>query len=273
MAEAAAIALACAIVLAPYSGAIEAADQGRQPQAAAGAYTPARTPDGQPDIQGVWNPVGTFYNIQDLEFQAVYQNFRPSDPERRGKSLIVDPPDGRIPYQPWAADARKARMDENGKDDPSSHCLPRGVVKSHTTPLLRKIVQVPGLVVMLQEANAAYRQIFTDGRALPTIEQPTFNGYSVGKWEGDTLVVQTTGFKDGLWLDRSGSPMTDAAKMTERFRRVSYGKLEIDLTVDDPKAYTAPWTVTLRHFIMLDTELLDYICLENEKSVSHMVGR
>ena len=126
---------------------------------------------------------------------------------------------------------------------------------------------------MLQEANAAYRQIFTDGRPLPSIEQPSFNGYSIGRWEGDALVVQTVGFKDGLWLDRSGSPMTDAARMIEKFRRVNYGKLEIELTVDDPKAYTAPWTVKLNHFIVLDTELLDYICLENEKSVSHLVGR
>jgi len=147
------------------------------------------------------------------------------------------------------------------------------VVKSHTSALFRKIVQVPGLVVILSEANASYRQIFTDGRPLPEIEQPSYNGYSSGRWDGDTLVVQTVGFKDGLWLDRSGSPMTDAARMTEKFKRVSYGKLEIDITVDDPKAYTAPWTVTLNHFIVVDTELLDYICLENEKSLIHLVGK
>ena len=228
-----------------------------------GAPAP-RAADGKPDLSGIWDiehnrPCGPG-GCPDMEVGQEFVDL--------GWSLK-----GGLPYQPWAAAARKARTAENGKDDPSSHCLPRGVAKSHTTPLLRKIVQVPGLVVILNEANAAYRQIFTDGRPLPTIEQPTFNGYSVGRWEGDTLVVQTAGFKDGLWLDRSGSPITDAAKMTERFRRVSYGKLQIDLTVDDPKAYTAPWTVTLHHSIVLDTELLDYICLENEKSVAHLVGR
>ena len=102
---------------------------------------------------------------------------------------------------------------------------------------------------------------------------PTFNGYSVGRWEGDTLVVQSAGFKDGMWLDRSGSPMTDAAKITERFRRLNYGKLEIEITVDDSKAYTAPWTVKLTHSLKLDSELLSYICMENEKSIAHMVGK
>jgi hypothetical protein len=223
-----------------------------------------RTPDGKPDLSGIWDiehnrpcPAG---GCADMEVGQEFVNI--------GWALK-----GGLPYQPWAAELRKARMAENGKDDPASHCLPGGVVKSHTTPLFRKIVQVPGLVVVLKEANASYRQIFTDGRPLPTIDQPTFNGYSIGKWEGDTLVVQTVGFKDGLWLDRSGSPMTDAATMTERFRRVNFGKLDIEVTVNDPKAYTAPWTVTLHHSIMIDTELLDYVCLENEKSLAHMVGR
>jgi hypothetical protein len=223
-----------------------------------------KTADGKPDLSGIWDiehnrpcPPG---GCGDMEVGQEFNDI--------GWSLKAG-----LPYQPWAAAARRTRMEENGKDDPSSHCLPRGAIRSHTTPLLRKIVQVPGLVLILSEANASYRQIFTDGRPLPTIELPTFNGYSSGRWEGDTLVVQTAGFKDGMWLDRSGSPLTDAAKVTERFRRVSYGKLEIELTVDDPKAYTAPWTVKLNHSILLDTELLDYICLENEKSVKHMVGR
>jgi hypothetical protein len=115
--------------------------------------------------------------------------------------------------------------------------------------------------------------VFTDGRPLPEDPQPAFNGYSTGKWEGDTLVVRTSGFKDGLWLDRKGSPLTDAATITERFRRVTYGKLEIDVTVDDPKAYTMPWTVRLNQFLKPDTELLDFICLENEKDLRHLVGK
>ena len=228
-----------------------------------GAPTP-RTADGKPDLSGMWAP----------------EDNRPCAP---GGCLDMKVPQefvnigwglqGGLPYRAWAADARKVRMAENGKDDPVSYCLPGGVVKLHTTPLLRKIIQVPGLVVSLNEMDATYRQIFTDGRLLPVDPQPSWKGYSSGRWDGDTLVVETNGFRDGMWLDRSGSPITDEAKMTERFRRVNYGKLEIDITVNDPKAYTAPWTAKLIHFIVLDTELLDYVCLENEKDAKHMVGR
>ena len=140
-------------------------------------------------------------------------------------------------------------------------------------PEYRKVVQVPGLLVILNERNAGYRQIFTDGRPLPEDPQPSWNGYSTGKWEGDTLVVQTAGFRDGMWLDRSGSPITGAAKLTERFRRPNYGTLEIEVTMDDPKAYTKPWTVKLTESIVLNTELMDYICSENEKDIKHLVGK
>jgi hypothetical protein len=224
-----------------------------------------RTPDGKPDFSGMWDiehnrpcpPGGCLDFFIGEEFVNI------------GWSLK-----GGLPYQPWARELVRARMEQLGKDDPVSRCLPPGIVKTHTTPLLRKFIQVPGLMVVLSEMDAHYRQIFTDGRRLPAdIDLPMANGFSTGKWEGDTLVVQTTGFRDGLWLDRSGSPMTDAARMTERFRRVNYGKMEIEVTVDDPKAYTAPWTVKLNSFIVLDTELIDYICLENEKDIPHMVGK
>jgi hypothetical protein len=124
--------------------------------------------------------------------------------------------------------------------------------------------------VILNELNASYRQIFTDGRPLPVDPNPIWNGYSSGKWEGDSLVVQTTGFRDGLWLDTGDSPLTDAARITERFRRVNYGTLEIQMTVDDPKAYTKPWTIDVTQIIVLNTELLDFICLENERDVAHL---
>ena len=173
-----------------------------------------------------------------------------------------------LPYQPWAAEVTKKRTEDNGMADPISHCLPGGIVKGLTIPLFRKIIQIPGLVVILNEIGSSYRQIFTDGRPLPPIDQPTFNGYSVGRWEGDILVVATTGFKDQMWLDRNGSPLTDAAKITERFHRVNFGKLEVEITVDDPKAYTKPWTVKLNQLIVLDSELIDYICVENEKDAT-----
>ena len=118
---------------------------------------------------------------------------------------------------------------------------------------------------MLHEFNASYRQIFTDGRPLPADPQPSWNGYSSGRWDGDTLVVQTNGFRDDLWLDMSGSPLTSAAKVTERFRRVNYGRLDIDVTVDDPKAYTKPWSVTIEMAVQVDTQMLEEICMDNER--------
>ena len=151
--------------------------------------------------------------------------------------------EGGLPYQPWAAELVKATRAANRPNDPMSRCLPPGIVRLEVFPLFRKMIQVPGLLVILNEQNASYRQILTDGRPLPLDPNPSWNGYSSGKWEGDTLVVETTGFRDALWLDTGGSPLTDAARVTERFRRVNYGTLEIELTVDDPKAYTKPWTI------------------------------
>ena len=145
-----------------------------------------------------------------------------------------------LPLQPWAADLLKQRREQNSKDNPDAHCLPMGLMQFHEHPQPRKIVQTPDLIVILYEGNAGIRQIFTDGRSFPDKDaQPWWYGYSVGKWEGDTLVVETTGFRDGGWLDIFGSPLTDAAKMTERFQRLNYGTLRIDVTIDDPKAYTA----------------------------------
>ncbi|HEY7444830.1 MAG TPA: hypothetical protein VH701_20535 [Vicinamibacterales bacterium] len=227
------------------------------------APTP-RTADGKPDLSGMWEPEKNRPcppdGCPDMEVPQEFVNI--------GWSLNAGPP-----YQPWAAEIRESRMDQNGKDDPVSRCLPGGIVKLHTTPQLRKIVQVPGVLITLNEMDATYRQIFTDGRPLPEVGMPSFKGYSSGTWQGDTLVVETTGFHDGIWLDRSGSPLTDAARITERFRRVNFGRMEIELTIHDPKAYTRPWTFRLIHKIVLDTELLDYICVENEKDAPHLVGK
>jgi hypothetical protein len=132
-------------------------------------------------------------------------------------------------------------------------------------------IHTPALLALLYEVNAMYRQIFIDGRPLPDDPTPTWNGYSVARWDGDALVVQTLGFRDGLWLDMGGSPMSDAAKMTERIRRPNFGSLEIDVTVDDPKVYTRPWTVSLKQMLALDLELMDEFCLENEKSYQRMI--
>src|SRR6516164_9537368 len=209
-----------------------------------------RAYDGKPDLSGIW----------------AWEDNRPCPPEgcadqRIGQEFlnIGWSLKGGLPYQPWAAALVSERRAANAKDDPQSHCLPRGALRIHTDGLLKKIVQTPDLLAILTERNAGYRQIFTDGRPLPEDPTPSWNGYSSGKWEGDTLVVQSNGFRDGMWLDASGSPMTEAARMLEKFRRSRYGTLEIEITVDDSKAYTKPWTVKLTQPLVADTELLDYI--------------
>jgi len=142
-----------------------------------------------------------------------------------------------------------------------------------TLPHITKFVQTPGLLALLNEFNASYRQIFLDGRALPSDPQPSWNGSSTASWEGDTLVARSNGFRDDLWMDMAGTPLTGAAEVTERFRRPNFGTLEIDATVDDPKPYTRPWRMKIVQKIVLDTELIDEVCLENEKSAQHMQTR
>jgi hypothetical protein len=222
-----------------------------------------RTADGKPDLSGLWEP-GVGGSL------APVAGASPVDPLFRDIGMQIQ---GGPPFQAWAADLVKARRANENKDDPDAHCQPLGAVKMHLHPYPRKMIQVPGLLLMLFERDTAYRQIFTDGRPLPVDPQPGFNGYSVGKWEGDTLVVETIGFKDGLWLDVSGTPLTDAAKVTERFRRPSFGKLEIEITIDDRKAYTKPWSIRLNQTIALDTDMLEFVCQENEQDVRHLVGK
>jgi hypothetical protein len=149
-------------------------------------------------------------------------------------------------------------------------CLPDTFVRAYSLPHLLKFVQTPDLLVMMNEMNASYRQVFLDGRPLPVDPTPSWQGYSSAKWEGDTLVVNSNGFRDDLWIDWNGSVISTAAKVQERIRRPDYGHLEIGVTVDDPTAYTKPWSVTLRQRIALNTELVDEICLENEKSMQRM---
>jgi hypothetical protein len=211
-----------------------------------------RTSDGKPDLSGLWQPAS---GGADPQFSDI------------GKEIK-----GGLPFQTWAAELVKARRAVNNKDDPDGHCQPLGTVKMHLHPYPRKILQLPGFIVILYERDTVYRQIFTDGRPLPVDPQPSFYGYSTGKWEGDTLVVETNGFRDGLWLDISGTPLTDAAKLTERYHRPSFGKLEIEITVDDPKAYTKPWIIHVNQSLALDTELMEFFCMDNEKDARHLVG-
>jgi len=143
----------------------------------------------------------------------------------------------------------------------------------HTHGQPRKMVQTPDVTVIIYEANSGLRQIFTDGRTLPKDPQPWWYGYSVGHWEGDTLVVESSGYRDLGWLDVEGSTLTESGKTIERFRRPDFGHLEIEITIDDPKAYTKPWTVTVHQRIMADTELIEFVCAENDRDETHLVGK
>ena len=227
-----------------------------------------RLPGGTPDFSGIWltatrfpctpGKEGGFFDCGlELPISPLAVNL--------GSNL----PDG-LPYQPWAAALVKQRTADQSKDDPHVRCLPDNPPRPYGLPHLTKALHTPRLLVLLNEVNAMYRQIFIDGRPLPEDPTPSWNGYSTAAWEDDTLVVRTIGFRDGLWLDTSGSTMSDAAKMTERIRRPNFGTLEIEVTVDDPKTYTRPWTVSMPQTIVLDTELIDEFCLENEKSSQHM---
>jgi hypothetical protein len=229
-----------------------------------------RLPDGKPDFSGIWQPG------RKISCTPEFSKFVECGLEIGGSPLALnigaDLPGG-LPFQPWAAALVKQRTAENSKDDPHARCLPDNPPRPYGLPHMTKAVHTPRLLVLLNEVNAMYRQIFIDGRPLPKDPNPSWNGYSTATWEDDTLVVRTTGFRDGLWLDMGGTPMTDAATMTERMRRPTYGGLDVQITVDDPKAYTRAWTVEMPLQITLDTELIDEICLENEKSSQRMRGK
>src|ERR1051326_6725092 len=238
------------------------------------APTP-RTPDGKPDLSGVWAVVGNNYVKASTGQQDTNNDGRDVDLfARRDQFLNLGPSvQGGIPYKPGVREAARALADpSSGKiGEPHTMCLPDGFMVEHTWGnQLRKIVQTPKLLLLLVEYNSMYRQIFLDGRPLPADPNPAWSGYSTGHWEGDTLVVQSSGFKDGQWLDTAADPFGETTKVTERFRRPDFGHLQIDVTIDDPKSYTKPWNVTVNQVYAADTDLLEYICLEGEKDQKHM---
>ncbi len=208
-----------------------------------------RLPDGKPDLGGIWLVPGLKYLI----------------------NIAADLKE--VPFQPWAAAEYKRRMETRGKDDPNNFCLPSGIPEKDAVTSPWKIVQTPDLIVILYESRTIYRQIFMDGRPLPDDPNPTWQGYSVGHWDGDTLVVETAGSNGKAWLDTNGHPVTDALKVTERYHRKDFGHMDLQITIDDPKAYTKPWTVTENPVLQPDDELLEYICEENNRDVGHFVGK
>jgi hypothetical protein len=227
-----------------------------------------RLPDGKPDFSGLWHAANPNRCVPGVgQFVACGTEIGGSP---LGGNLGRNLPGG-LPYRPEAAALAKSRRADDSRDDPHVRCLPDNPPRAWTLPHLTKAIHTPKLLVLLYEVNAMYRQIFIDGRPLPEDRNPTWNGYSTGRWDGDTLVVTTAGFRDDTWIDTGGSPMSDVATMTERIRRPNFGTLEIELTIDDPKNYTKPFTVTLTQNIELDTDLIDEFCFENEKSYERMI--
>src|SRR5687767_8027389 len=232
-----------------------------------------RMPDGKVDFSGIWQRGG-------------------GGGGGRGRGAAPAPtttPDGiplsgfgevagrgyQLPMQPWAAELKKKRMADNSKDNPDVWCLPIGLMQYHNHPQPRQIVQTKNLMLITYESNYGLRYIYLDGRPAPNNDpQPWWFGYSRGWYEGnDTLVVETTNFiseERATWHDVNGTPWSDALKMTERFRRPTFGTLEIDVTIDDPKTFTKPVTVRVNQRIMVDQEMIEFICNENEQSTSHI---
>jgi hypothetical protein len=174
------------------------------------------------------------------------------------------------PMQPWAEALMKQHRENGQINDPNLRCLPHAPTRMWAGFTMQKLIQTPESLTILDEFMGQYRQIFLDGRPLPQDPEPMFKGYSVGRWEGDTLVVETIGIK-GNWFDGQGHPLTDQARTIERIRRVNYGNLEVEVTVDDPKAYTKPWTRTLKLLLAPNTDLIEFICNENEKDLQLII--
>jgi hypothetical protein len=232
-----------------------------------------RTADGKPDFSGIW-----------MRYDDPETNGPPAGrpPLVRGGNAGAGFKEG-LPFQPWAAELQKKRFASNGLNDPDGLCLPQGLLQYHIDPQPLKIVQTPRQIYFIYESNYGLRTIYMDGRPLPPLgePQPFWHGYSVGRWEGDTLVVESNNFHgvdpnnvdhvlpESLlgagWLDHRGSPYTESMKVTERFRRVNYGTLDIEFTVDDPKAYTRPFTVRVIQRVVADgSEPMEFICHENQ---------
>jgi hypothetical protein len=251
-------AIALALVLSPLPGHAAAAQWLKQPTAGLprtadgkpNLAAPApKTADGRPDLSGLWQlglEIGYAANIT--------ADLAPTD------------------IQPWASALSKKRLEDFGKDDPEiTGCLPGGP-RHITRGGLSKIIQTPALIAILFE-DLSYRQIFLDGRQLPGDPNPNWMGYSVGHWEGDTLVVESAGFNDKTWLDFAGHPHSEALRMTERFKRRDFGRLDLQVTISDPAVYAKPLTLSAGGNLAADTELLEYVCAENEKDRAHLVGR
>ena len=225
---------------------------------------PAPRTGGRLDLSGVW-----LADAEPLPKEAGLSIEGDMPFARHFINVAADIPPEQVPLQSWAAELFQKRLERGGVDSPVAHCKPSGVPMLNAVPLPLKIIQTPSVVLILYEENTVFRQIFLDGRRPVEGAVPRYMGYSTGQWDGDTLVVDTIGFSDHHWLDAMGHPLSDRLHLTERFRRPNAGHLEIEVTIDDPGAYTRPFSYTIRSTLIPDEDLLEYFCADNEKDAQH----
>jgi len=236
------------------------------------AKTP-RTRDGKPDLSGIWHPEPAPREQLKRFFIDGVNGLGEDDADLYFLNILNDFKPGEITLTPAADAIFKSRAPGMGRDHPAVRCKPWGMPSVDTLPSPYKIVQTPGVTYILYEENMSHRQIYTDGRKHTPDPQPTWLGYSVGRWDGDIFVVDTVGFNDLSWLDAFGHPHSDAMRITERFHRLDFGHMELQITVDDPKSYNKPFTIKLGLYLLPDTDLIESFCSENEKDVQHLFAK
>jgi hypothetical protein len=232
-----------------------------------------RMPDGKPELTGIWqadsSPIPELLSLLPGGSNGLGEDI----PSKYFLDILADFKPGEAPLLPATAALYRQRLGQIGQFSPATRCLPTGVPLVNAAPAPYKIVQTPGVVVMLYEADTSFRQIHLDGRKHPEDPQPAWLGYSTGRWENDSLVVDTKGFNDKSWLDAMGHPHSDAMRVVERFHRRDFGHIDVQITVDDPRTYTKPFTIKLTQHLLPDTDLIEYFCMENERDVSHLPGK
>jgi len=223
----------------------------RLPDGSPNLSAPApKTVDGKPDLSGIWQTSRAVFDLA----QAM----------KKGETV------------PFSADGKRIfseRRATESKDDPSARCLPTGLPVRALLRTPFKIIQTPPVMAILYESRTTFRQIMTDGRPLPEVDWPAWNGFSVGGWQGDTFVAETAGFNGKPWLDQAGYPASDALRITERFRRRDFGHMDMEMVIDDRKMYTKAWSIVGELILQADTELLEFICEENEKDSAILDGK
>jgi len=235
--------------------------------------------NGKPDLSGIWSTDPTPFAEMERLFPFFTPFAVPGDDPRMFTKYFMDvfadvrPED--VPMRPEAALLFKERMAaaDSAREAPTARCFPAGIPMGDLLPLPRRVIHTPGVLAVLYEGINPHRMIYLDGRSLPVDPQPAWMGYSVGKWDGDTMVVESSGFSDRSWLDGMGHPRSEATRITERLRRRDFGHMEVDVTIDDPKSYTKPFSLRYTQTLVPDTDILEYICTENEKDSVHLPGK